>query len=183
MQWAIDGAVVSADRDLLTVLGLGFLLLAVIQVAITVLRSWVVLYLGTTLNLQWLANVFSHLLRLPVSFFEKRHLGDVVSRFGAVTTIQRTLTSSFVEALIDGVMAVATLAMMLVYSAALTAVATRRGRPLRRPCAGASTSRCAAPPRSTSSTPPSSRAISSRPCAACSRSSSSAGRRSGARGG
>jgi ATP-binding cassette subfamily B protein RaxB len=123
MQWAIDGAVVSADRDLLTVLGLGFLMLAVIQVAITVLRSWVVLYLGTTLNLQWLANVFSHLLRLPVSFFEKRHLGDVVSRFGAVTTIQRTLTSSFVEALIDGVMAVVTLAMMLVYSAWLTAVA------------------------------------------------------------
>ena len=123
MQWAVDGAVVSADRDLLTVLGLGFLLLAVIQVAISQLRSWVVLYLSTTLNLQWLANVFSHLLRLPVSYFEKRHLGDVVSRFGAVNYIQRTLTSSFVEALIDGVMTVATLAMMLIYSAALTAVA------------------------------------------------------------
>jgi len=123
MQWAVDGAVVSADRDLLTILGLGFLLLATIQVALTGLRSWVVLYLSTTLNLQWLANVFSHLLRLPVSFFEKRHLGDVVSRFGAVNTIQRTLTSSFVEALIDGVMAAATLAMMLVYSLPLTAVA------------------------------------------------------------
>jgi ATP-binding cassette subfamily B protein RaxB len=123
MQWAVDGAVVSADRDLLTVLGLGFLLLAVIQVALSVLRSWVVIYLGTTMNLQWLANVFSHLLRLPVSFFEKRHLGDVVSRFGAVNTIQRTLTSSFVEALIDGVMALATLAMMAVYSAMLTTVA------------------------------------------------------------
>ncbi len=123
MQWAVDGAVVSADRDLLTVLGLGFLLLAVIQVGITALRSWVVLYLSTTMNLQWLANVFSHLLRLPVSYFEKRHLGDVVSRFGAVNTIQRTLTSSFVEALIDGVMAAATLAMMMVYSIALTAVA------------------------------------------------------------
>ncbi|HUP28753.1 MAG TPA: peptidase domain-containing ABC transporter [Usitatibacter sp.] len=123
MQWAVDGAVVSADRDLLTILGIGFLMLAVIQVAITALRSWVVLYLGTTLNLQWLSNVFSHLLKLPVSFFEKRHLGDVVSRFGAVNNIQRTLTSSFVEALIDGVMAVATLAMMLVYSVSLTAVA------------------------------------------------------------
>jgi ATP-binding cassette, subfamily B, bacterial CvaB/MchF/RaxB len=123
MQWAIDGAVVSADRDLLTVLGMGFLMLAVIQVALSALRSWMVLYLGTTLNLQWLANVFSHLLRLPVSYFEKRHLGDVVSRFSAVNTIQRTLTSSFVEALIDGVMAIATLAMMLVYSVALAAVA------------------------------------------------------------
>jgi ATP-binding cassette subfamily B protein RaxB len=123
MQWAVDGAVVTSDRDLLTVLGLGFLMLAVVQVAVGALRSWVVLYLGTTLNLQWLANVFSHLLRLPVSWFERRHLGDVVSRFGAVTTIQRTLTSSFVEALIDGVMAVVTLAMMLVYSVTLTAVA------------------------------------------------------------
>jgi ATP-binding cassette subfamily B protein RaxB len=124
MQWAVDGAVVSADRDLLTVLGLGFLLLALMQVVLSAVRSWIVLYLSTTLNLQWLANVFSHLLRLPVSYFEKRHLGDVVSRFGAVTTIQRTLTSGFVEALIDGVMASVTLAMMLVYSAALTAVAT-----------------------------------------------------------
>ena len=123
MQWVVDGAVVSADRDLLAVLGTGFLLLAVIQVAVAALRSWVVLYLGTTLNLQWLSNVFSHLLRLPVSWFEKRHLGDVVSRFGAVTTIQRTLTSSFVEAVIDGLMAVATLAMMLVYSGALTGLA------------------------------------------------------------
>ena len=123
MQWAVDGAVASTDRDLLTVLGMGFLMLAVIQVAVSILRSWVVVYLGTTLNLQWLANVFSHLLSLPVSFFEKRHLGDVVSRFSAVGTIQRTLTSSFVEALIDGVMAVATLAMMLVYSIALTAIA------------------------------------------------------------
>ena len=123
MQWVVDGAVVSEDRDLLTVLGLGFLLLAAIQVGVTALRSWVVLYLGTTLNLQWLANVFSHLLRLPVSWFEKRHLGDVVSRFGAVGTIQRTLTSSFVEALIDGVMAVATLAMMVAYSPRLSALA------------------------------------------------------------
>src|SRR5690348_4420563 len=123
LQWCVDGAVVSADRDLLTVLGLGFLMLAVMQVALSALRSWVVLYLGTTLNLQWLANVFSHLLRLPVSFFEKRHLGDIVSRFGAVNNIQRTLTSSFVEALIDGVMAALTLAMMLVYSFTLTLVA------------------------------------------------------------
>jgi ATP-binding cassette, subfamily B, bacterial CvaB/MchF/RaxB len=123
VQWAVDGAVVSADRDLLTVLGLGFLLLVVVQVAIAALRSWLVLYLSTTLNLQWLANVFSHLLRLPVSYFEKRHLGDVVSRFGAVNVIQRTLTTSFVEALIDGVMALATFAMMLVYSVGLAFLA------------------------------------------------------------
>ncbi|HEU4773963.1 MAG TPA: peptidase domain-containing ABC transporter, partial [Lysobacter sp.] len=49
-------------------------------------------------------------------FFEKRHLGDITSRMGSVQTIQRTLTTSFVEALIDGLMAVVTLALMLFYS-------------------------------------------------------------------
>jgi ATP-binding cassette subfamily B protein RaxB len=63
-----------------------------------------------------MGNVFSHLHKLPLDFFEKRHLGDITSRMGSVQTIQRTLTTSFVEALIDGLMAVVTLGMMLLYS-------------------------------------------------------------------
>ncbi|MBL0124132.1 MAG: hypothetical protein IPP88_15885 [Betaproteobacteria bacterium] len=115
MQWVVDGAVVSSDRDLLTTLGIGFLLLVAVQTAVTALRSWVVLYMSTSLNLQWLANVFSHLLKLPIGYFEKRHIGDVVSRFNSVSSIQRTLTTSFCEAIIDGLMAMATLAMMLIW--------------------------------------------------------------------
>ena len=122
MQWVVDGAILSADRDLLTLLVLGFGLLMVIQTGIGLARSWVVMFMSTHLNLQWIANVFTHLLRLPVSYFEKRHLGDVVSRFGAVGAIQRTLTTSFVEAILDGLMAVATLGMMLVYSMKLSIV-------------------------------------------------------------
>ena len=123
MQWALDGAVVSADRDLLLTLGLGFTLLVLIQVATAAARSWAVLVLSSTLNLQWLVNVFAHLMRLPVAWFEKRHAGDVWSRFGAVQQIQRTLTTSFIEAVLDGLLVLLTLAMMLLYSGALAAVA------------------------------------------------------------
>ena len=84
MQWVVDGVLVSADRDLLVTLGIGFGLLVLIQVGAGALRSWAVLHLSATLNLQWLGNVFAHLMRLPVSWFEKRHTGDVMSRFGAV---------------------------------------------------------------------------------------------------
>jgi ATP-binding cassette subfamily B protein RaxB len=122
MQLVVDSAVVSADHDLLTVLALGFLLLAVVQVAVTTLRSWVVLSLGVSLHLNLLNRLFSHLLRLPMDFFDKRHLGDVVSRFESVNVIQRTLTSSFIEAIVDGLMALATLAMMAYYSAKLAGI-------------------------------------------------------------
>ncbi len=116
MQWVVDQVLVSADRDLLTVLGLSFAVVLLLQVATSLLRGWSVVYLSAKLGLQWTGNVFAHLLRLPLDFFEKRHLGDVTSRMGAVQAIQRTLTTSFVEAVIDGLMALVTLGMMLLYS-------------------------------------------------------------------
>lgn len=116
MQWVVDQVLVSADRDLLTVLALGFGLALLLQVAIGLLRGWSLVYLSARLGLQWMANIFTHLLKLPLDFFEKRYLGDVTSRMGAVHAIQSTLTSSFVEAIIDGLMAVVTLGMMLLYS-------------------------------------------------------------------
>jgi ATP-binding cassette subfamily B protein RaxB len=123
LQWVVDDVVVSNDRDLLLTLGIGFGLLVLLQVIAAALRSWAVLHLSATLNLQWLGNVFAHLMRLPVAWFEKRHAGDVWSRFAAVQTIQKTLTTHFVEALLDGLLVVATLAMMAFYSLTLTAIA------------------------------------------------------------
>ena len=123
LQWVIDHVLVSADRSLLTTLALGFGLLLLFQQATSAARGWMLMYVGTTLNVQWRANVFGHLLRLPMDYFEKRHLGDVVSRVGSVDAIQRTLTTSFVEALLDGVMAAVTLLLMFLYSPALAGIA------------------------------------------------------------
>ena len=122
MQWVVDGALVSADRDLVLTLGIGFGLLVLMQAATAAARSWAVLALSASLNLQWLVNVFAHLLRLPVAWFEKRHAGDIWSRFGAVQHIQRTLTTSFIEAVLDGLLVLLTLVMMLLYSPLLTAL-------------------------------------------------------------
>lgn len=123
LQWVIDNVVVSGDRDLLTTLALGFGLLMLLQQGIGTLRSWVIMHMSTTLNLQWRANIFSHLLRLPVDYFEKRHLGDVVSRFGSIDVIQKTLTTAFVEGILDGLMTIVTLVMMFIYSPSLAWIA------------------------------------------------------------
>ena len=123
MQWVVDGVLVSGDRDLLWTLGIGFALLVLIQSATAAARAWAVLVMAAQLNLHWLGNVFGQLMRLPVAWFEKRHVGDVWSRFSSVRQIQRTLTTHFVEALIDGLLVVLTLAVMAVYSLALTGIA------------------------------------------------------------
>ncbi|MBS0314324.1 MAG: peptidase domain-containing ABC transporter [Proteobacteria bacterium] len=121
-QLTVDEVLVSSDRDLMTVLALGFALLVLIQTAIGALRGWLLLHLTNTLSLQVLTQLFSHLLRLPLGFFEKRHVGDLLSRFASMDAIQRTLTGSSLEVLIDGVLAIGMFIVMGIYSLRLTFV-------------------------------------------------------------
>lgn len=122
VQWVVDHALVSGDRDLITLLAMGFFTVALIQISVSALRSWVVLHLSTSISVQWSVNVFAHLIRLPLAWFEKRHLGDIVSRFDSIGAIQKTLTTSFIEAVIDGVMTIITLSMMLFYSVGMSLI-------------------------------------------------------------
>jgi ATP-binding cassette subfamily B protein RaxB len=122
MQMVIDQVLADGDHDLLTFLGVSFLLLMVVQTAVSALRTWTVLWLSTHFSLNWTGNVFQHLLRLPQMYFLKRHLGDVVSRFGAISAIQHTLTTRFVEVVLDGLMTLLTLVVIMLYSPTLTAI-------------------------------------------------------------
>ncbi len=115
-------AIVSADRDLLLTLALGFGLLMIVQHLVSLLQTWAGMYLSTSLNIQWKANVFRRLMDLPVSYFTKRHLGDVVSRFGSVDSILCTLTSTFFVLVLNSIMAVFVLGLMYLYSPSFSSV-------------------------------------------------------------
>lgn len=123
MQWTIDHVVVSRDVQLLTTLGLGFLLVLLLEQFFTLMRSWLVLRISSQLRVQWRSNVLSHLMRLPLDYFARRHLGDVMSRYGSIGHIQEVLTSTFVEVVLDGLMVLLTLVLMLLYSPMLTQLA------------------------------------------------------------
>ncbi len=123
MQIAIDNALPALDNDLLTVLALGFGLFTVINVITTLLRSFVLLNAGTGVGYGLATNIARRLFRLPIEWFEKRHTGDILSRFGSIVPIQNLLTQGAVAALVDGVMAVFTLVVMFFYSPVLALIA------------------------------------------------------------
>lgn len=120
MQWVVDHVLVTADRDLLVVLAIGFSLLMLTSTLIGTLRSWLVLRLSSVLNLQMGVNLLQHLLRLPLDFFEKRHIGDLVSRFSSLGQVRERMTTGIVETVVDGVMSIMVLVVMLLYSVPLT---------------------------------------------------------------
>ena len=122
LQLTVDEVIARGDADLLAVLALGFGLLTAIKVASTAIRSLILVSVQNVLHFQIGARLFRHLIRLPVSFFEKRHIGDILSRFTSIEPIRTALAESMIAAAIDGVMAILTLGMIFLYSTQLALV-------------------------------------------------------------
>ncbi|MDP5211225.1 peptidase domain-containing ABC transporter [Microbulbifer sp. 2205BS26-8] len=120
IQTVVDDVILRSDNNLLLVLALGFGLLLLIQTGTNALREWVILHLSSRLNIQMASNLFRHLIRLPMSYFSTRHMGDVVSRFGSLNQVRELLTTGLVAAIVDGVMALITLVAMFFYDIWLT---------------------------------------------------------------
>lgn len=122
MQIVVDDVLIYNNDALLKALAIGFALLLIIETFTSGIRKFVILSVSSRLQLQMSASVFKHLLSLPLDYFDKRHIGDVVSRFGSLASIREFLTTGLVTALLDGLMAVITLAVMILYSPKLTLV-------------------------------------------------------------
>ncbi len=121
-QWIVDDVVVTRDTPLLTVLAVSTFLLGIMSLATRMLRGWIVLGTSLAWKLASSTNVFRYMLKLPLSYFDKRHTGDVMSRFSSVEHIQDTLTTHLVEAVLDGVVSLVTLALMFAYSPSLALI-------------------------------------------------------------
>jgi len=122
MQLVVDEALASVDRDLLTVIALGFGALVIIQAAIEALRSWALRVFGHLLSFQISGNLVRHLLRLPSDYFEKRHAGDIISRLGSTKPIQDAITQGVVGTVIDGIMACVAAVILFFYSTTLAMI-------------------------------------------------------------
>jgi ATP-binding cassette subfamily B protein RaxB len=115
-QLIIDDAISKGDMDLLTTIGMGMVILLLIQTGIGLLQGFVGMYLGTQLSFQMQSNLLRHALRLPVAWFEKRHIGDIMSRFGSLGPVQGFLTSVPIGATLNVIMLVVGGTMAVLYS-------------------------------------------------------------------
>ncbi|MFT4255334.1 MAG: peptidase domain-containing ABC transporter [Caulobacter sp.] len=121
-QVVMDRAILRGDADLITTLAFGAIAVLLIQAAISCLQGMIGLHMGTQLSLQMKANLLRHVLNLPIVWFEKRHIGDILARFGSIDVVQRFITNTPSTLLMNATMAAVSLTFMLLYSPALSAM-------------------------------------------------------------
>jgi ATP-binding cassette subfamily B protein len=100
-QLLLDRVVVQGSTTTLTAVGVGLLLFSLFRVAMTGLRQYLLDHTAHRVDLALIVGFIRHTLRLPLSFFESRYVGDIVSRVQENRKIERFLTGEALSILLD----------------------------------------------------------------------------------
>lgn len=119
IQMVMDNAVPAADKGLLAVICLCLLLIIFLQTGISLFRGWTIMVISTYIDLQWKDGLYRHMLRLPLSWFERRRIGDIQSRFTSLDSLRNTLTQSINGVVIDSIMSIGSFCMLFIYGGTL----------------------------------------------------------------
>ncbi len=119
-QFTIDILVRSSDREGIILVGFVVITALLIKGAFSLVRAWVLMNLRYTLSVKWAEMFFNRLIQLTLAFFEKRHTGDIASRFQSLTAIQEAFTADMVASILDAIVIIISLTIIINYSAVLS---------------------------------------------------------------
>ncbi|MGH8119457.1 MAG: ABC transporter transmembrane domain-containing protein, partial [Gammaproteobacteria bacterium] len=121
-QVVIDKVLVHRGLTTLDVLAVGLLLVYVFEVLLNGLRNYVFAHTTNRIDVALGADLFKHLLRLPLNYFEARRTGDTVARVRELESIRNFITGSALTVVIDLFFTLVFFAVMYLYSPLLTFV-------------------------------------------------------------
>ena len=122
-QVIIDKVVVHQTHSTLIVLGIALVMFMVFTAGMTWLRQYLVLHTGNRIDAVLGSQVFRHLLRLPLPYFEQRPTGTLVARLQGVETIREFVSGAAVTLILDLPFLLIFLAVMFAYSWQLSLIA------------------------------------------------------------
>ncbi|GET36123.1 cyclic nucleotide-regulated ABC bacteriocin/lantibiotic exporter [Microseira wollei NIES-4236] len=115
-QLILDRVVVQRSELTLFAVGLGLLIFSLFRVAMTGLRQYLLDHTANRLDLAMIVGFIRHTLRLPLSFFENRYVGDIISRVQENRKIQRFLSGEALSILLDLITVFIYVGLMFWYS-------------------------------------------------------------------
>lgn len=120
MQLLTDDVLVNGDTQLLTTVAIGVIAMNLIKSAINLVQSHLVGHFGQRLQLGLIFEYGRKLLHLPLSYFEGRRSGEVVSRIGDINAVNELVSQIVLGLPSQFFIAIISLSFMLFYSWQLT---------------------------------------------------------------
>ncbi|ECE0739839.1 peptidase domain-containing ABC transporter [Salmonella enterica subsp. enterica] len=121
-QLVIDKVIINRDNKLLFIAIIGYFLLSLILLMVSMARDWLVIWVNTHIGFHFPLELYKKIAFLPVKFFDTRSMGDILSRFDSLNVIKNTAVNQYVSAFLDLIMALMTFIMLFIYSKLLSVI-------------------------------------------------------------
>jgi HlyB family type I secretion system ABC transporter len=115
-QLLLDRVLVQRSNLTLTAVGLGLLIFGLFQIALTTLRQYLLDHTANRVDLALIVGFISHTFRLPLSYFESRYVGDIISRVQENLKIQQFITGEALSIFLDLLTVFVYMGLMFWYS-------------------------------------------------------------------
>jgi len=120
IQQVIDKVIINNSPSALGVLGLLLVVFAVFEGLLLCLRTFLFIDTTNRIDLALGTKIIDHLLRLPLSYFDRRPVGEVSNRINELEKVRGFLTGTALTTILDAVFALLYVAVMVIYSWQLT---------------------------------------------------------------
>ena len=124
LQHLVDGVLARQEQRLLNALGIGMVLVLVFRTLFGLLRQYLLAHIGRQVDLGLIAGYARHILTLPLSFFEMRRVGEILSRVNDAAKVREAISSTTTTTVVDSVLVVVFLVVLWLYDWRLALVAT-----------------------------------------------------------
>lgn len=121
-QVVMDKVLVHQAMTTLNVIAVGLISMAVFEVVMTCLRTYVFAHTTSKIDVELGARLFRHVLSLPLAYFESRRVGDTIARVRELESIRQFLTGQALTSVLDLLFTVVFVAVMFWYSGWLTLI-------------------------------------------------------------
>lgn len=122
MQVIIDKVLVHESASTLMVISVSLALLGLFHAMLQYLRSYAINHMTSRLDVELSSRVFSHLLKLPMAYYERSAAGQIVARVREIDRIRAFLTGQATTVALDILFAVGFLLFLTAYSLRLTLI-------------------------------------------------------------
>ncbi len=120
VQVLIDHVLIHDKESLLNMLAVGMLLIFVFRTAFGALRQYFLVHLAQKIDLELALHYYSHVLSLPLRFFQARQVGEILSRMTDANLVRMMVQGTALSVILDLFMFVFAAAVMVFYNAKLT---------------------------------------------------------------
>ncbi|MCC4600761.1 type I secretion system permease/ATPase [Xanthomonas melonis] len=121
-QVVMDKVLVHNGLTTLDVIAIGLVSMAVFDVLLSGLRTYVFAHTTSKIDVELGARLFRHVLSLPLAYFESRRVGDTIARVRELENIRNFLTGQALTSVLDLFFTVVFLSVMFWYSGWLTLI-------------------------------------------------------------